>query len=395
LGRCLLWASLPRPDAICRCGAFFLSGTLAILNLMMGLYAQWLDSWERKLATRDTNRVVRPFEWGTEWLERIGFPAFPGDRGGTNGSATAGERPEIADRHHLPAYIAAFAADAIRNSDRFFSYEPVPRYELRDGRLTFPSASPSGCTENDTVQALWFPARRDRGRVLVVLPQWNHDEGAHVGLAQLLNRFGISALRMTMSYHAGRKPPETARADYAVSSNIGRTIHASRQSVVDARCCIDWLASQGYERIGILGTSLGSCIAFITAAHDTRIRVGVFNHVSMYFSDVVWTGLSTQFVRRSFADQVSQDELRRFWSPISPASYLDRLKGREMRSLLIWARHDTSFLPVYSKQVLDSFRKLDLPHQVYCLPCGHYTTGRFPFKFMDGLAMCRFAGRVL
>jgi hypothetical protein len=38
---------------------------------------------------------------------------------------------------------------------------------------------------------------------------------------------------------------------------------------------------------------------------------------------------------------------------------------------------------------------MDLPHQVYTLPCGHYTTGRLPFKLMDGFAMCRFAARNL
>jgi pimeloyl-ACP methyl ester carboxylesterase len=230
---------------------------------------------------------------------------------------------------------------------------------------------------------------------LVVLPQWNSDANGHVGLAKLLNRFGISALRMTMAYHAERMPAELERAEYHVSSNIGRTIHASRQSVVDARACLDWLEQRGYSRVGILGTSLGSCIAFIAAAHDARVRVGIFNHVSMYFSDVVWTGLSTQHVRQGFGDVVSQDDLRRYWSVISPASYLKRFQGRDMQSLLIWARHDTSFLPVYSQQVLENFRELKLPHQVFKLPCGHYTTGRFPFKLMDGLAMCRFAARHL
>ena len=28
-----------------------------------------MDRWETKLATRDTNRVVRPFDWGLEWLD--------------------------------------------------------------------------------------------------------------------------------------------------------------------------------------------------------------------------------------------------------------------------------------------------------------------------------------
>ena len=37
------------------------------------------------------------------------------------------------------------------------------------------------------------------------------------------------------------------------------------------------------SRIGVLGTSLGSCVAFIAAAHEPRILIGIFNHVSMYF----------------------------------------------------------------------------------------------------------------
>jgi hypothetical protein len=337
-----------------------------------------MDRWERKLATRDTNRVVRPFEWGTEWLHGIGFPFCPAE---ANGDAAGA--------------VARFAADALADSNRFYSYTPPGDYRLGQGRLTFTSPVRSNCARNDTVHALWFPAAGDRGRALVVLPQWNAGEDGHVGLAKLLNRFGISALRMTMAYHAERMPGELERADYHVSSNIGRTIHAARQSIIDVRACLDWLAGQGYQRVGILGTSLGSCVAFIAAAHDPRVRLGIFNHVSMYFSDVVWTGLSTQHVRKGFGEVVSQDDLRRYWAPISPASYLPRMQGRDLRNLLIWARHDSSFLPVYSRQVLDAFRRLDLPHEVFTLPCGHYTTGQFPFNLMDGLAMCRFAARNL
>ena len=343
---------------------------------MPGLYARWMDRWERKLATRDTNRVVRPFEWGTDWLHGIGFPNCPAD---VNGNAAE--------------CVGRFCDEALAQSDRFYQYSPVTDYRLQDGRLTFTSPAPTPYPKNDTVHALWFPAAQDRGRAMIVLPQWNSDAGGHVGLAKLLNRFGISALRMTMAYHAERMPEDLQRADYHVSSNIGRTIHAARQSILDVRASIDWLAARGYQRVGILGTSLGSCVAFIAAAHDSRIHVGIFNHVSMYFSDVVWTGLSTQHVRKGFGDVVTQDDLRRYWAMISPASFLRRMQGREMRNLLIWARHDTSFLPVYSQQVLASFRELGLEHEVYTLPCGHYTTGQFPFKIMDGLAMCRFAAR--
>jgi hypothetical protein len=333
-----------------------------------------MDRWERKLATRDTNRVVRPFEWGTDWLNSLEFPACPA---GANGNSAE--------------CVSRFVTAALDNSDRFFSYEPVRDYRLEGHRLTFTSPARTRYPENNTAHALWFPAPNDRGRVVIVLPQWNSGPDGHVGLARLLNRFGISALRMTMAYHAERKPAETARADYHVSSNVGRTIHAGRQSVVDVRACVDWLAEMGYLRLGVLGTSLGSCVAFMAAAHDPRIRMGIFNHVSMHFADVVWTGLSTQNVSRAFAGHVTQEELRRYWSVISPASYLKRFQGRDLKTLLIWASHDSTFLPVYSRQVLDSFRELDLPHRVFNLPCGHYTTGQFPFNLLDGLVMCRFA----
>ena len=337
-----------------------------------------MERWEHKLATRDTNRVVRPFEWGADWLNRIGYPSCPADPNGNSA-----------------AVVDQFAAQAVAHSDRFFSYDVPTDFHLRGDHLTFRSAAPSGYPENDTVHALWCPAEKDRGRALVVLPQWNSGPDGHVGLARLLNRFGISALRMTMAYHAERKPAELQRADYHVSSNVGRTIHACRQSVIDVRSCLDWLAGQGYRRVGILGTSLGSCVAFIAAAHDPRPRVGIFNHVSMYFSDVVWTGLSTQNVSQAFSGNITQDDLRRYWSVISPASYLARMQHRDLKSLLVWARHDSTFLPVYSQQVLKNFREMKLAHKVFTLPCGHYTTGQFPFNLMDGLAMCRFANRNL
>ena len=42
--------------------------------MLRRLYAKWMFAWETRLTTRDTNRIVRPLEWGFEWL-----PAFEGD----------------------------------------------------------------------------------------------------------------------------------------------------------------------------------------------------------------------------------------------------------------------------------------------------------------------------
>jgi hypothetical protein len=337
----------------------------------MNLYARYMDRWENGLATRDRNRLVRPFEWGLDWLE----------------GAHQNGRPD--------AHLREFVARACADSDRFFSYEPPRDFRLDGNLLTFTSPLHSPYPENNRVHGQFFPVAAGPKRAVLVLPQWNSDTQGHVGLCRLLNRFGISALRMSLAYHDYRMPRELQRADYHVSSNLGRTIHASRQSIVDSRACLDWLESEGYERIGILGSSLGSCVAFIAATHDQRIRTGVFNHVSMNFGDVVWTGLSTKHIRASFPESFTQEDLRQYGAVISPETYLDRMAERKMKSLLIWGKYDTTFLPEYSRKVVEYFRSRQLTHRVICLPCGHYTLGQFPFNIMDGISMCMFLRRNL
>ena len=119
------------------------------------------------------------------------------------------------------------------------------------------------------------PTHKDPKRpkqAIIVMPQWNADAFSHNSLCTIFNKMGISALRLSKPYHDIRRPVELERSDYAVSANIGRTISACRQAVVDIRCCLDWLEEQGYEHFGVLGTSLGSCYAFLASAHDARLQ---------------------------------------------------------------------------------------------------------------------------
>ena len=221
-----------------------------------------------------------------------------------------------------------------------------------------------------------------------MLPQWNSDAEGHVGLCRLLARFGVTALRLSLPYHDQRRPAEIKRAEYIVSSNVGRTLHANRQAVLDARRAIDWLAGQGYVRIGVLGTSLGSCLSMLTMAHDPRVRAGAFNHISPFFADVVWRGLSTQHVRTGLEGHLSLDDLRDYWMPISPWPFIERVRGRHV--LLVYARYDLTFPVDLSRGFIREFERLGIPHHTAALPCGHYTTGKAPFKYLDGYYLTRF-----
>jgi hypothetical protein len=93
--------------------------------------------------------------------------------------------------------------------------------------------------------------------------------------------------------------------------------------------------------------------------------------------------------------QISLDELRAVWKSITPLSYVDTYARFPKKSLFIYATCDTTFLPKYSRAMLEEVRLRELPHQVVILPCGHYTMGRMPFKLLDGAQICSFLLRSL
>ena len=336
------------------------------------MIARGFHAWERRLASVDTNRVVRPFEWGLDWL-------------GVSSSRDPARE------------IAGWARQMTTESDTFFSLPPSSRdFDRQGDLLRFPSALTTPHAENNTVHVRIFPARHAPGqprRAVIVLPQWNSDPQGHAGLCQLFARVGITALRLSLPYHDARRPPEITRADYIVSANIGRTLQANRQAVLDARGAAAWLAEEGFERIGILGTSLGSCLAMLTMSHEPLITVGAFNHVSPWFADVVWRGLSTRHVRAGLDGHITLEALRECWLPISPWPYIDRVRGR--RILLVHARYDLTFPFDLSRQFISEFAARGVAHESALLPCGHYTTGKAPFKFLDGYLLVQFFRRNL
>ena len=48
--------------------------------MLSRLYAKWMFSWETALTTRDTNRIVRPLEWGFDWLDGFNRPVSTDSR---------------------------------------------------------------------------------------------------------------------------------------------------------------------------------------------------------------------------------------------------------------------------------------------------------------------------
>src|ERR1700735_5033883 len=187
--------------------------------MLKDLYARWMYAWETKLTMRDQNRIVRPLEWGFDWLQPFLEDAGIAARVGR--LSAAGE-----DEQAMVEVNQAILAD----SDRFFGYQRPTDFRLEERypmlfptnvrpetlaqeaeirelaaagkiekaqflRFTSPERTPY--PENDLVNARWYPApaHKDPKRpkqAIVVLPQWNADAFGHNALCTMFNRMGVS-----------------------------------------------------------------------------------------------------------------------------------------------------------------------------------------------------------
>ena len=322
---------------------------------------RYMHKRERYFAMLNDNRIVRPFEWGTEFIT---------------------DHPNGDDPRKL---FSEYSKNTVANSDDFFFSPEITDFDLNGDILTWTSAVETPSPENNAAFATYFPHETNKKSAVLVLPHWNAKAGTYFDLCKFFNKVGLSALRLTLPYHEERMPPELERADYLVAPNVGRTLQSLRQSVVDTRSAVAWLKQQGYEKVGIVGTSIGSCVGFFAFVHDMSIDAAVFNHVSGYVADVVWNGLSTYHVKQGIGNNVELEELREYWLPISPLAYMDKLAALPERpQRYIYTLYDLSFPVDLSRDVMRELRRRKIKHSKAAIPCGHYTLGEKPWVYLDG-----------
>jgi hypothetical protein len=335
----------------------------------MNWFEQKIRRYEHRRWTTDDNRRVQPFFWG---LEHIGGRADDSD-------------PR--------AFLRDHARWSIATSKEWYATALADDYRLdSESVLTFTSSIESPWPENNTVHARLWPASNSSTHrpAVLVLPNWNAKWHGQDGLCEWLQRLGITALKMSLPYHNRRMARGHERADQVCGPNIGLTLQANRQAVQDARRCLRWLEQQGHTSLGILGTSIGSSVGYITMVHDEAVRAGGFFHVSTYFADVVSQGMTTTHVWESLRHHVTVDELREYWAPISPMPYVERGMGTDRDSFLVYGKYDPTMLPELTQQMLDSLRRHGANPRTLALHCGHYSLELAPFSYIAGYRMLSF-----
>jgi dienelactone hydrolase len=278
-------------------------------------------------------------------------------------------KANIADRYRMEA----FSGD----------YKLSLRYDLKHSGvtvydLTFPSPVKSDIAENNTVHAQYFvPKTQAKVPAVVVLDIMQGNQLIARTEAMWLAQNGVAALVVVLPYYNERRPANSKLK--LVSADIVRTMDGIRQGVLDCRCAAAWLAARPEvdgDKLGMVGTSLGSFLTAITSANEPRIKnvcllLGGGGLVDAYYDHpkakpvTEWIDLvgGKKFVKKLIA-------------PVDPITYAAQLKGKNL--LMIAARNDEIVPPKAATQLWEATGK----QRIVWLEAGHITAAFYTMSVL-------------
>jgi hypothetical protein len=338
----------------------------------MRIYRNWIERKEEegvRIYAEIKKKNQLPFSWG---LDHLGIQQIPKD-----------------PRECLREYVQ----QNLENSTAYFFPEKIPfsAYRLAGKELSFPSTIQSFDKNNNTAYGHYFPSSNNEN-IIIVVPHWNASGENYDRVCHLMGKLNFASVRFVLPYHEKRDPDGNWDSTAMVSANIGLSLQSMRQAVQDIISIVNWLEHKGYKKIGIMGSSIGSCAAFLAACHDSRIKGFFANFMSSYFGDVVWTGESTKHIRQTLDSKVTQEELREFWLLNSPIAFVHKLKlqNPRLKQFIVAGLYDTTFRFTLTQKIFEAYEQNDIKFERAVLPCGHYSLGKYWFKFIDGYYIIRF-----
>jgi cephalosporin-C deacetylase-like acetyl esterase len=171
-----------------------------------------------------------------------------------------------------------------------------------------------------------------------------------------LAQHGVAGLVVYMAHYGPRRAPGgTARL---LSTDIPHTIAAVRQTGLDIRCAVAWLAGRpevDADNLGLAGTSLGSLVGAVVAANEPRIKnvclmLGGGGLVDAYYDHP----LAKQYV--PIVEFLGgKPVMKALLGPVDPLTYAEQLKCKNL--LMICASRDDVVPPTAGKALWEACGK--------------------------------------
>lgn len=239
----------------------------------------------------------------------------------------------------------AGVAERYRLDPHTFEYKLTLRHDLRHTGvrvydLTFPSPVKTDVPENNTVHAEFFvPPGKGPFPVAVVLDILQGDALVARGESMWMAQHGVAGLVVYMAHYGPRRPPGSPNR--LISPDLAKTIEGVRQTVLDVRCAVAWLADQpdiDRDNIGIVGTSLGSLVGAVVAANEPRVKNVCLMLTGGGLVDAYYDHPKAAPYRPLVGWLGGKAALKQILAPVDPLTYAGQLKGKNL--LMICARRD-------------------------------------------------------
>lgn len=249
-------------------------------------------------------------------------------------------------------------------------------------RLQFPSFVKSQHPSNDVVHGeLFLPKKPGKKPAVIVLDILDGAALVSRGEAVWLASQDIIAVTLVMPYYGPRRPD--GQKLRMLSTDVQQSMNNVKQAVLDCRRAIAWLETLpdvDPERIGVVGTSLGSFLGGVTAAAEPKVKKACLLLGGGGLVDAFYEHPQAAFVLQALRlIGITKDVLKKQIAWADPLTFAPQLKTKEL--LLIGASRDDVVPPVAMKALWEATGQ---PKLVW-LDATHVGAAAYAFKAMNAV----------
>lgn len=248
--------------------------------------------------------------------------------------------------------------------------------------LRFPSAVKSAYAENNTVHAEYYrPRKKGPLPCVIILDITGGDQSLSRMFARHLAQNDIAGLFVQMAYYGPRRPKE-GKVRF-LSYDVNHTMEAVRQTVLDLRLATAWMESQpdlDKTKLGIMGTSLGSFVAALTAEMEPKLdRVALLLGGGGFVDGFYDHPLADPYRKVYEAFGGTKKMVEELLAPVDPLTYAEKLKSRKL--LMVAAKKDEIVPP----RMAERLWKASGEQKIIWLNAGHYSAALYLITGLDAI----------